>query len=259
VYRLNLLTFHWELIHCRGEPPIYRDFHSATAIGHYMFIFGGRSDLSGGFPGQVQGAEFYTNKVHYLDTRKLQWHSPAVESRSVTSCPEGRRSHSAVELDGGLLIFGGFNGLSEKHFDDLWLLSAERQDACAPSEPPWRWTRLRPAGRSPGTRRRQAMCRVRDQILLFGGTSPYHGPPILFTEAQQMLMPEHEPSHKLIDHNDLYVLDLKPSLRTLCLLAIGEYGLSVRDLPQNLQMEYKNATSPNKISARLKTLTLPLG
>jgi len=67
VYRLNLRTFHWELVKTTGENPIFRDFHSATAIGDCMFIFGGRSNLSGGFPAQAgMGAEFYTHKVHYL-------------------------------------------------------------------------------------------------------------------------------------------------------------------------------------------------
>lgn len=48
-----------------------RDFHSATAIDDCMFIFGGRSDLSMGVPGHVTGAEFYTNKLHYLVRRTV--------------------------------------------------------------------------------------------------------------------------------------------------------------------------------------------
>jgi hypothetical protein len=45
---------------CIGEPPVHRDFHSATAIGTNMFIFGGRSDLSG--IGTL-GPDYYSNKV----------------------------------------------------------------------------------------------------------------------------------------------------------------------------------------------------
>ena len=56
------------------------------------------------------------------------------------------------------------------------------------------------------------------RVMLFGGTSPYHGPPLYFTEEQKALMPDHDSNatSRLIDHNDLYVLDLNPSLKTLC-------------------------------------------
>ena len=50
---------------CIGEPPVHRDFHSATAIGTNMFIFGGRSDLTGGQGWQVNmGPDYYSNKVN---------------------------------------------------------------------------------------------------------------------------------------------------------------------------------------------------
>ena len=58
------------------------------------------------------------------------------------------------------------------------------------------------------------------RIYLFGGTSKYTGPPIGFTEEQQNNMQETDEPYKLIDHNDLYVLDLRPSLRTLSMLAV---------------------------------------
>ena len=58
------------------------------------------------------------------------------------------------------------------------------------------------------------------RIYLFGGTSKYTGPPIGFTEEQQNNMQDTDEPYKLIDHNDLYVLDLRPSLRTLSMLAV---------------------------------------
>ena len=58
------------------EPPMYRDFHTATAIGDKMFIFGGRSDKSANEPFGIHGyhphhfpglqAEFYSDKLVYL-------------------------------------------------------------------------------------------------------------------------------------------------------------------------------------------------
>ena len=71
VYRLDLRSMEWKLLACKGEPPIYRDFHSATAINGCMYVFGGRSDLTGGWPGQLLQAEFYSNKLCYLVSRVL--------------------------------------------------------------------------------------------------------------------------------------------------------------------------------------------
>ena len=65
IIRLNLTTMHWSLLHCKGEPPAYRDFHSATAIGDCMYIFGGRCD-NGQWPGAGQSTEYYPDSVSYL-------------------------------------------------------------------------------------------------------------------------------------------------------------------------------------------------
>ena len=72
----------------------------------------------------------------------------------------------------------------------------------------------------------QALVRVGDKIFLFGGTSPYFGPPLYFTEEQLALVPQHEDSSsQLIDHNDMFVLDMRPSLKTLAILSVVEINL----------------------------------
>jgi hypothetical protein len=43
VYKLDLTTLVWTLVNCSGSPPLPRDFHTATAVGDNMIIFGGRS------------------------------------------------------------------------------------------------------------------------------------------------------------------------------------------------------------------------
>ena len=94
---------------CSGDPPAHRDFHTATAVGNMMVIFGGRSDQNTGAPFPVNnfGPDYYSNKVSFYDTVSSTWHSPMVQP----PLPTGRRSHSAVSLSQGkLLIFGGFNG-----------------------------------------------------------------------------------------------------------------------------------------------------
>lgn len=239
VYRLDLSTYTWQLLTCIGEPPVHRDFHSATAIGTNMFIFGGRSDLSG--IGNF-GPDYYSNKVCYLDTLSLRWHNPSIHP----PLPTGRRSHSALNLDGKLLIFGGYNGRTKEHKNDLWLLDP----SC------WSWREMVPFGAAPNPRRRQALCRVGSKIFLFGGTSPYTGPPLYFTPEQLALLPQQEQdmSTKLMDHNDLYVLDLAPSLKTLCMLQVTKNGLNTEGLPSTVRREIFFMSASNKISKPLRTV-----
>jgi hypothetical protein len=63
--RLDLNSMRWTLLGCKGEPPAYRDFHSATAIGDCMYVFGGRCD-NGTWPGAGQSTEYYPNTISYL-------------------------------------------------------------------------------------------------------------------------------------------------------------------------------------------------
>lgn len=60
--------------------------------------------------------------------------------------------------------------------------------------------------------------------MIFGGTSPVAG-----------ALADDE--YNLQDHSDLYILDLEPSLRTLCKLAVIQYRLDQTLLPRVLKME----------------------
>lgn len=62
VFRLDLNNYEWTLLKCEGSPPIYRDFHTATAIDNKMFVFGGRSDNSNDFT----QTEIYSDRLVYL-------------------------------------------------------------------------------------------------------------------------------------------------------------------------------------------------
>ena len=98
-----------------------------------------------------------------------------------------------------------------------------------------------------------------NKLFLFGGTSPYTGPPIIFTQEQLNLMPDQEETmDKLMDHADMFVLDLNPSLKTLCLLKVVELSNKSKDysneLPRDLVMEIANMTSNNSISKPLRTM-----
>ena len=98
-----IVTFIWIFQTCHGDSPVHRDFHTATAVGHMMVIYGGRSS------DQVHnlGPDYYSNKVSYYNTTTSTWYSPDIRP----PLPSGRRSHSALCLDNGkLVIFGGYNG-----------------------------------------------------------------------------------------------------------------------------------------------------
>lgn len=111
-----------------------------------------------------------------------------------------------------------FISRTKEHKNDLWLLDTES----------WAWEEVKPYGVGPNPRRRQAITKVGNRIFLFGGTSPYSGPPLYFTPEQLALLPQQEEdsTSKLMDHNDLFVLDLAPSLKTLAIMAIKENKLS---------------------------------
>jgi len=220
VYNLNLKTMKWRIMEARGESPRYRDFHTSTAIGDKIFVFGGRCSP---IDMHVPEREFYCNKVVCFDLKTGKWTRlaalPDQSDPDSDGMPEGRRSHSALNLKGSLVIFGGFNSRTDQHKNDLWEFKVDSNT----------WVRLNPSGKGPSPRRRQAFCLVGSRIFVFGGTSPYDGPPIKFTPRQLEFMPrELDPDAgdvdgrrlKLLDHSEMFVLDLSPSLKTLCIEAL---------------------------------------
>lgn len=92
----------------QGESPPYTDFHTGTAIGNRMYVFGGRSDRAAP---NTSEQDYYPNDIMYLDTDTCMWVSPVVNG----DVPRGRRSHSACEL----LIFLCFIYLISNHYK-LW-------------------------------------------------------------------------------------------------------------------------------------------
>ena len=136
------------------------------------------------------------------------------------------------------------------YMNDLWLLDSQQ----------WTWRQLRPHGKGPEPRRKQSVCRVGSQIFLFGGTSPHEGPHVHFTQEQLQFMPDNQPKN-LIDHNDTYVLDLKPSLRSLCMDFViqNSHHYNLECLPQGIKYDIDCMTKDDTISEPLKFKGLPLG
>jgi len=232
VHALDFETMTWYYVVTKSTPPKWRDFHSACAIGHYMYIFGGRGDRQGPYHSPD---EDYCNQIMYLDTASRTWHTP----KTLGSPPSGRRSHSAFVYKGQLYIFGGYNGLNNCHYGDMY-----KYDPLST-----RWTIVKIWGKGPCARRRHGCCMVGDKLYIFGGTSPYPSgvqpPPSLMLHMQDGIDPS------LMDHNDLYVLDFAPTLKTLCKMVIIKHGLDASCLPYELRWEIGVMTTNNTISRPL--------
>ncbi|XP_049939658.1 kelch domain-containing protein 3 isoform X1 [Schistocerca serialis cubense] len=231
VYALDLRTMVWRYIITQGDPPSYRDFHSANAIDDRMYIFGGRGDVYGPYHSQE---ELYSNSIMYLDTATGVWHQP----RTTGDIPLGRRSHSAFVYKNSLYVFGGYNGLCDEHFNDLYQFSPVTNT----------WTLMQTLGKPPSRRRRQSCLVVGDRVFLFGGTSPYQGQ--MSYQVIEDLYNEGIDS-KLMDHNDMHILDFAPSLRTLCAMIVINNQLDYSSLPEELRWELRVMVTPNSISRPL--------
>ncbi|CAG2112598.1 unnamed protein product [Medioppia subpectinata] len=249
IYCLDLTTYVWTYVNASGTPPSWRDFHSAVAYEDKMFVFGGRSDRSG--PSHSQ-QEIYCNVIMYFNTTTNNWVKPETHGLR----PNGRRSHSSfvyndnIYVFGGIhssfvyndniYVFGGYNGVERIHYNDLYKYDPKTL----------LWSLVEVHGRRrPCARRRQCCCVVGDKLYLFGGTSPF----ILQHHSIESLSPAALEYYSQIDlglrdHSDLYILDFKPSLKTLSILVAIEKDLNKTVLPKNIQMEIDLMTRDNSIT-----------
>ncbi|XP_063822675.1 kelch domain-containing protein 3 [Ostrinia nubilalis] len=225
VHCLDLETMNWTLMDPTGAIPSHRDFHTAVSVGDRMYIFGGRGDLNSPYNSQE---EVYCSQIFYLDTVTEKW--VALNPRG--TWPEGRRSHSAWLHNGFMYIFGGFNGNTRTHFNDLYRYSFKDNY----------WQFLNVKGAVPCKRRRQACLIYEDKVYLFGGTSPCPHQNIRPTDNLD------DDPEKLIDNSDLHVLDYAPTLKTLSILTVLEHNLEHSWLPHDILLDIRAMTLPNRIS-----------
>ncbi|XP_055836798.1 kelch domain-containing protein 3 [Episyrphus balteatus] len=216
VHSLNFDTMEWKYNQTFGVAPSFRDFHSAAAIQDRMYIFGGRGDKHSPYHSRE---EMYCPEIVYLDLKTKVWHRPSTTGK----VPVGRRSHSMFIYNGLIYVFGGYNGLLDQHFNDLYTFDIKTN----------LWNLVKPRGKAPSARRRQVCLVKGNRMFLFGGTSPYN------------FLPDLPP---LIDNNDTHVLDFDPSLKTLALLKVVEHRIDTSWLPKEVRWEIRSMTLPNSIS-----------
>lgn len=223
IHTLDFKTLSWSPVKpVKGDPARWRDFHTATGLGDIMYIFGGRMDQGGDM---FTNNEIYCNKIQLFDTLSHAWHEPVTQGIQ----PIGRRSHSAFIYDGYLYIFGGYNGLHDIHFRDVFRFDPVNM----------RWSIVKVKGQGPCARRRQCCCVIGSRVYLFGGTSPPDGSHPHYSHTSEF---------DLIDHSDLHILDFAPSLKTLCKLSVLDHKLDKSCLPKSLRWELEVMTTNNSIT-----------
>lgn len=229
VSSLDLKTFTWKHILTKGEAPSWRDFHTASPMGSRMYVFGGRGDVQGPYH---SSSELYCNSIYYLDTLTMTWCKPFV-----SNAPIGRRSHSAFVYRGQLYIFGGYNELVESHFGEMHRYSPENSS----------WKEVKTRGQGPCPRRRQHCCLIGTRLYLFGGTSP-RTKPVNLEDLEELPASLNGFNSNLMDHSDLHVLDLDPSLKVLCIRLVIENNLNQETLPGDIRLEISAMCTNNTIT-----------
>ncbi|CAK1546692.1 unnamed protein product [Leptosia nina] len=224
MHYLNLDTMDWSYVHAKGTPPLGRDFHTALAYGDRMYIFGGRADFSR--PHIIEN-EIYCDNVYYFNTTTETW----VMLNTSGISPDGRRSHSGWIYNDFMYIFGGYNEKTKVHYNDVYRFSLKRNY----------WEPVKIGGTPPSKRRRQVCILKEDKVYLFGGTSPGKHP----------LNPDDssdDDDEKLLDNNDLHILDYNPTLKVLCINYVLENNLDISLLPKDVLIDIRIMTQPNRIS-----------
>ena len=122
VYYFDLATREWTEVETTGEKPTPRSVFSTTAIGKYIFVFGGEVDPSD--LGHL-GAGKFTGEFYALDTENHVWKKLEDGSSSANHPgPRGWCAFAGGELGGtpGLLVYGG-NSPSNDGLDDIFFFT----------------------------------------------------------------------------------------------------------------------------------------
>ncbi|CAF1406085.1 unnamed protein product [Rotaria sp. Silwood1] len=220
-FDFNKSSWHYRHPKIGDVIPQQRDFHSATNLDGQMYVFGGRFDHIG--PQQTT-QNIYDDRLYSFNPEYNSW--SLITAKGEIPC--GRRSHSAFVHDGKLYIFGGYNNVIGSHFNDLYEFNPLTLE----------WHHIKPHGiANPVPRRRQCCLVINDRMYMFGGTSPISTSTYInhFNEIQNTEVLR----TTLYDQSDLYVLDIAPTLKTLCLFFLAKGRININILPEKFHQEYQ--------------------
>lgn len=125
---LDVDTMSWSRPEVGGPPPLPRSLHTATVIGHHMYVYGGWVPL---VPDESKLATHEkewkcTNTLASLNLETMTWDSIALD-KFEECIPRARAGHSAVAIQTRLYIWSGRDGYRKTWNNqicckDLWYL-----------------------------------------------------------------------------------------------------------------------------------------
>lgn len=211
VFRFELKTCTWQALYQLTSDILKRDFLTSVVINDKIYLFGGRS----------YNGPFYDNKILELDLQAMNWCLPVIEGYK----PVGRRSHSAVVVNNKMVIFGGYNDVTDEHFNDFNVFDPKT----------YSWSPVNTIGQDPPCARRRHCCiAVNSFLYIFGGSCPL--PQATDSEA-----------HHLMELSDLYIIDTSRSLRSMALQTVLNYNLDTSTLTTALAREVESYRSANDL------------
>ena len=217
VHRFELETLTWTSLPELTSNLLKKDFLTCVAINNKIYLFGGRS----------YSCPFYDSNVIEIDLSMMTLSTPDV----VGYKPLGRRSHSAVVVKNKMIIFGGYNDITDEHYNDIAVFDPRTYE----------WEPVNIRGGCPTARRRHCCVAVNSFLYIFGGSCPLPDA----SEAE---------GYKLMELDDLYVLDTNESLRSMSLQVVLDNQLSTSTLTTALAREVQFYRSENDLSSQLNKL-----
>eukprot|EP01087_Luapelamoeba_hula_P012979 TRINITY_DN3675_c0_g1_i1.p1 TRINITY_DN3675_c0_g1~~TRINITY_DN3675_c0_g1_i1.p1 ORF type:complete len:407 (+),score=53.82 TRINITY_DN3675_c0_g1_i1:23-1222(+) len=148
VYSYDTTSHMWTLHTTTGAVLPIVSYHSSTAVGECVYVFGGCSGHD------------RLNELYQLDTRTLIWTQLPVAEGSSRPCPRGGPGLCAI--GDTIYAYAGYSGKHE--LDDLWGYSLKTNT----------WERMLPQGPSsviPPARSVHCVAAVGNYIVTFGGES----------------------------------------------------------------------------------------
>eukprot|EP01094_Clydonella_sp_ATCC50884_P029210 TRINITY_DN9067_c0_g1_i1.p1 TRINITY_DN9067_c0_g1~~TRINITY_DN9067_c0_g1_i1.p1 ORF type:complete len:487 (+),score=103.33 TRINITY_DN9067_c0_g1_i1:250-1710(+) len=153
VFTFSLRTKEWHKQECSGAIPAARLYHSACAVGHRMFVFGGAPDLKTTRADDPVFSDFYV-----LDTETLVWTNLTDSMRGDRPSPRG--SCTLSHWGQFLFLFGGYDG--SQVLNDFYAYHVG-------SNSWYKVPRTQISGMLPQGRGGHAAAVIDDQLHIFGG------------------------------------------------------------------------------------------
>ncbi|XP_015786826.1 kelch domain-containing protein 3 [Tetranychus urticae] len=220
VFRFELDSCTWTALPELTSNLLKKDYPSCVVINNRIYFFGGRS----------YSCPFYDSNILELDLTMMTLSTVDV----VGFKPLGRRSHSAVVVNNKMIIFGGYNDITDEHFNDFAVFDPKTYE----------WESVIVRGGSPTPRRKHCCVAVNSYLYIFGGSCPVPQAP----DAE---------AHSLMELDDLYVIDTSQSLRSMSLQVILDQDLDTNNLTTALQREIESYRTENDLNCtQLNKLSL---